>query len=256
MTTPPPGYAPPEATIRTVEEDIGWHLQHVYGATETGPLTLTSDFERLYGREDADTYAVKKRQGIGYLGTEVRVVDEDGEDVPQDDETLGEIVIRGNQVMEGYWNEPDRTEATFTDRLPGYYHSGDLATVDENGQIAVRDRKKDIIVSGGENISSVELEDVLYDHPDVARVAVIPSPSAEWGETPKAFVVPASGDPDDPGVDPDDLVAFTRDRLANYKAITRVEFVEDLPTTATGKVQKFELREREWADEEDMVGKG
>jgi acyl-CoA synthetase (AMP-forming)/AMP-acid ligase II len=152
--------------------------------------------------------------------------------------------------------EGEITEEAFTDRLPGYYHSGDLATVDEHGHVAIRDRKKDIIVSGGENISSVELEDVLYDHPDVARVAVIPSPSDEWGETPKAFVVPASGDPANPGVTQEDLVAFTRERLANYKAITRVEFVEDLPTTATGKVRKFELRDREWADEEDMVGKG
>jgi fatty-acyl-CoA synthase len=250
------GSAPPEATIRTIEEDLGWHLQHVYGATETGPLTLTSDFPRLYGREDADAHAVKKRQGIGYLGTDVRVVDEDGEDVPRDDETLGEIVVKGNQVMEGYWEEPEQTERAFTDRLPGYYHSGDLATVDENGHVAIRDRKKDIIVSGGENVSSVELEDTLYDHPDVARVAVVPSPSDEWGETPKAFIVPASGDPDTPGVGADDLVAFTRDRLANYKAVTRVEFVADLPTTATGKVQKYELREREWADEDDMVGTG
>ncbi len=250
------GSAPPEATIRTVEEEIGWHLQHVYGATETGPLTLTSDFERLYGADDADAHAVKKRQGIGYLGTEVRVVDEDGEDVPRDDETLGEIVVKGNQVMEGYRNAPEETEKAFTDRRPGYYHSGDLATVDENGLIAIRDRKKDIIVSGGENISSVELEDVLYDHPAVGRVAVIPAPSDEWGETPKAFVVPANGDVDDPGVTAEDLAAHTREHLANYKTVRHVAFVEELPTTATGKVQKYELRQREWADEDVMVGKG
>jgi len=250
------GSAPPEATIRTVEEEIGWHLQHVYGATETGPLTLTSDFERLYGADDADAHAVKKRQGIGYLGTDVRVVDEDGEDVPRDDETLGEIVIRGNQVMDGYRNLPEETERAFNDRLPGYYHSGDLATVSEDGLIAIRDRKKDIIVSGGENISSVELEDALYDHPAVGRVAVVPSPSDDWGETPKAFVVPANGDVDAPGVTAEDLAAHTRERLANYKTVHRVEFVDDLPTTATGKVQKYELREREWANEDAMVGEG
>ncbi len=250
------GSAPPEATVRTVEEDIGWHLQHVYGATETGPLTLTSDVARHYDAPGADTYAIKKRQGVPYLGTEVRVVDEDGDDVPADDDHLGELVIRGNQVMEGYRNKPEQTERAFGDRVEGYYHSGDLATVNEAGQIAIRDRKKDIIISGGENISSVELEDVLYDHPAVARVAVIPSPSDEWGETPKALVVPDSGDPEDPGVSPGELKAFTREQLADYKAVRRVEFVDDLPTTATGKVQKYALREAEWADEDEMIGKG
>jgi fatty-acyl-CoA synthase len=133
---------------------------------------------------------------------------------------------------------------------------GDLATVDENGFIALRDRKKDIIISGGENISSIELEDAIFEHPAVADVAVIPSPSEEWGETPKAFVVPESGDPDDPGTTGEEITAFTREKLASYKVVRRVEFVSELPTTATGKVQKYELREREWEDEEDMVGKG
>ncbi|MFB6222759.1 MAG: long-chain-fatty-acid--CoA ligase [Haloarcula sp.] len=250
------GSAPPEATIRTIEDDIGWHLQHIYGATETGPLTLTSDFRRFYDADSDDRFAVKKRQGIGFLGTDVAVVDDEGNPIPQDDETIGEIVINGHQVMEGYRNKPEATQQAFHDRIDGWYHSGDLATVDENGFISIKDRKKDIIVSGGENISSVELEDVLYDHPAVGAVAVIPSPSDEWGETPKAFVVPADGTPDNPGVDPETLTSFTREHLANYKAVTRVEFVEDLPTTATGKVQKYELREREWADEETMVGQG
>jgi fatty-acyl-CoA synthase len=250
------GSAPPEATIRTIEDDIGWHLQHIYGATETGPLTLTSDFGRFYDEESADRFGVKKRQGIGFLGTEIDVVDEDGDSVPRDDETIGEIVIHGNQVMEGYRNKPEATEEAFTDRREGWYHSGDLATLDEDGFVSIKDRKKDIIVSGGENISSVELEDALYDHPAVSAVAVIPAPSDEWGETPKAFVVPDGGDPDDPGVDADDLTAFTREHLANYKAVTRVEFVDELPTTATGKVQKYELREQEWEDEDSMVGQG
>jgi fatty-acyl-CoA synthase len=133
---------------------------------------------------------------------------------------------------------------------------GDLATVDENGFIALRDRKKDIIISGGENISSIELEDTIFEHPAVADVAIVPSPSEEWGETPKAFVVPESGDPDHPGTTAEEITAFTRERLASYKVVRRVEFVPKLPTTATGKVQKYELREREWEDEEDMVGKG
>ncbi|WP_436931569.1 long-chain-fatty-acid--CoA ligase [Halosimplex halobium] len=249
------GSAPPEATIRTVEEEFGWYLKHVYGATETGPLITTSDARRHFDDDSADRFARKKRQGIGYLGTEVRVVDEDGADVPRDDETIGEVVVRGNQVMEGYWNKPEATEQAFSERAEGYYHTGDLATVDEDGAISIQDRKKDIIVSGGENISSIELEDALFEHEAVSDVAVIPAPSDEWGEKPKAFVVP-DGEPDDPGALEDELASFTRDRLASYKVVRAVEFVDDLPTTATGKVQKYELREREWDDEDRMVGEG
>jgi len=250
------GSAPPEAVIRAVEDDFGWYLKHVYGATETGPLITTSDARRFFDDGSEARFGVKKRQGIGYLGTEVRVVDEDGEDVPHDDETLGEVVVRGNQVMDRYWNKPDQTEEAFSDRVEGYYHMGDLATVDENGMIAIRDRKKDIIISGGENISSIELEDTLYEHDAISDVAVIPAPSDEWGETPKAFVVPTSGDPENPGTSQEELRAFTRERLATYKAIQRVEFVTELPTTATGKVQKYELRQKEWEDEDRMVGQG
>ncbi|WP_049921874.1 long-chain-fatty-acid--CoA ligase [Halopiger djelfimassiliensis] len=250
------GSAPPEATIRTVEDEFGWYLKHVYGATETGPLITTSDARRKFDDDDSDRFAIKKRQGLGYLGTEVRVVDEDGTDVARDDASIGEIVVRGNQVMEKYWNKPEETEEAFTDRVEGYYHTGDLAVVDENGMISIQDRKKDIIISGGENISSIELEDTLFDHPEVSDVAVVPAPSEEWGETPKAFVVPANGDPDDPSVTTDELVEFTRDNLAGYKAVREVEFVEELPTTATGKVQKYELRQEEWEDEDRMVGQG
>jgi len=249
------GSAPPEATIRTVEDEFGWYLTHVYGATETGPLVTTSDARRFFD-DDSDRFAVKKRQGLGFLGTEIRVVDEDGEDVPRDDETIGEVVVRGNQVLEGYWEQPEATEEAFSDRIEGYYHMGDLATVDENGMISIQDRKKDIIISGGENISSIELEDTLFDHPAVGNVAVIPAPSDEWGEVPKAFVVPANGDVDAPGVDAEELIAFTRERLAGFKSLRRVEFVETLPTTATGKVQKYELRSKEWGDRERMVGEG
>ncbi|MFB6305202.1 MAG: AMP-binding protein, partial [Haloferacaceae archaeon] len=154
------GSAPPEATIRTVEDEFGWYLMHVYGATETGPLITTSDARRFFDDDSPDRFALKKRQGVGYLGTEVRVVDEDGNDVPRDDETIGEIVVRGNQVMDGYWETPEATEEAFNDRVEGYYHMGDLATVDENGFVSIQDRKKDIIVTGGENVSSIELEDV------------------------------------------------------------------------------------------------
>ncbi|MFB6153101.1 MAG: long-chain-fatty-acid--CoA ligase [Halodesulfurarchaeum sp.] len=248
------GSAPPEATIRTVEDEFGWDLKHVYGATETGPLITTSDAPRLIDEESR--FRLKKRQGIGFLGTDIRVVDEDGEDVPRDDETLGEVVVRGNQVMEGYWNKPDATQAAFSDRLDGYYHTGDLAVIDAEGFISIQDRKKDIIISGGENISSIELEDVLFEHEAVADVAVIPAPSEEWGEVPRAFVVPENGNPDDPGASAEELVAFSREHLANFKAIKEVTFTDSLPTTATGKVQKYELREAVWEDRERMVGDG
>jgi len=250
------GSAPPEATIRTVEDDFGWYLKHVYGATETGPLITTSDARRHFDDDSPDRFAVKKRQGLGYLGTEVRVVDEDGTDVPRDDETVGEVVVRGNQVMDRYWNKPEATEEAFHDRVDGYYHTGDLATVDDNGMIAIQDRKKDIIISGGENISSIELEDTLFDHEAVGDVAVIPAPSDRWGETPKAFVVPANDDPDDPPVSGEELTEFTRSRLADYKIVRKIEYVETLPTTATGKVQKYELRAQEWKDEDRMIGQG
>jgi fatty-acyl-CoA synthase len=250
------GAAPPEATIRSLENDFGWRLKHVYGATETGPLITTSDARRFFTDDDPDRFAVKKRQGLGYLGTDVRVVDEEGADVPRDDETIGEIVVRGNQVMDGYWEKPDATEQAFSDRIEGYYHTGDLATMDERGMLSIQDRKKDMVISGGENISSLELEDTLFEHPSVTDVAVIPSPSEKWGETPKAFVVPASGDPDDPGVSVADIEDFCRERLADYKIVRRVEFVADLPTTATGKIQKYELRQEEWQEEERMIGEG
>ncbi|WP_224447357.1 long-chain-fatty-acid--CoA ligase [Haloprofundus salilacus] len=250
------GAAPPEATIRTVEDEFGWYLKHVYGATETGPLITTSDARRFFDQDDPDRFAVKKTQGIGYLGTEIRVVDEDGEDVPQDGQSIGEIVVRGNQVMDGYWEKPEATEEAFNDRVEGYYHMGDLATVDENGFVSIQDRKKDIIISGGENISSIELEDALFDHDAVGDVAVIPAPSEKWGETPKAFVVPANGDPQNPGTTSDNVISFLRERIATYKVPSEIEFVAELPTTATGKIQKYELREREWEDEDRMVGEG
>ncbi|WP_135829122.1 long-chain-fatty-acid--CoA ligase [Halorussus halobius] len=249
------GAAPPEATIRTVEDEFGWYLKHLYGLTETGPLVTISDARRLMGEDDG-RFKVKKRQGMGVLGTQVDVVDEDGESVPRDDATVGEIVVRGNQVMDGYWNRPEATETAFNEKREGWFHTGDLAIVDEHGMVSIQDRKKDIIISGGENISSIELEDTLFEHDQVDEVAVIPAPSEQWGETPKAFVVPASSDPDEPGVTEREIREFTEERVASYKAVHRVEFVSELPQTATGKIQKYELREREWGDEDRMVGEG
>ena len=250
------GAAPPSATIRTLEDEMGWKFMHMYGLTETGPLICTSDYNRLYDPDSESRFTIKKRQGFGMLGAEIRVVDEDGNDVAPNDEEIGEIVVKGNMIMEGYLNKPEETEKAFTDRLEGWFHTGDLASIDERGMISIKDRKKDIIVSGGENISSLQLEDVLFGHPEVKECAVIPAPSDQWGETPKAFVVPASGDPNDPGTTAEALIEYTRDQLADYKAIRRVEFVQELPKTSTGKIQKYELRETEWKGEENMVGEG
>jgi len=243
------GSAPATATIETVEDDFGWRIIHIYGLTETAPIITTSNSPRRLAERGRD---LKVKQGCETLCTDVRIVDEDGEEVARDGATIGEIVVQGNQVMDRYLNKPEITEEAFNDRLPGYFHTGDLATIDEDGMVSIQDRKKDIIISGGENISSIEIEDVLYDHPDVLKAAVIPVPSEEWGETPKAIVVPRAGtDPSE-----DDILSFVRDNLASYKVPSSVDFVEDLPETATGKVQKFELREEYWQGEERMVGQG
>ena len=250
------GAAPPESVIRTVEETFGWHFRQLYGATETGPLIGTSATRRLIDEDSEERFGLKKRQGIAPLATEIEVVDDDGNEVPWDDESIGEILVRGNQIMEGYWEKPEETEEAFNDKREGWFHTGDLAVVNEKGMLSIQDREKDIIISGGENISSIELEDTLFDHEAVGDVAVIPSPSEKWGETPKAFVVPSNDDPQNPPVTEEELTEFTRDRLAGYKVVHRVEFVKSLPKTATGKVQKYELQEQEWDEEESMVGQG
>ena len=241
------GSAPATATIETVEDDFGWRIIHIYGLTETAPIITTSNSPR---RLRAEGRGLKVKQGFETLATDLRVVDEDGNDVPRDDATIGEIVVKGNQVMDRYLNKPEATHEAFNDRRPGYFHSGDLATWDENGMISIQDRKKDIIISGGENVSSIEVEDVLYDHPDIQKAAVIPTPSEEWGEMVTALVVPK------PGASPsaNDIEAFCRERMAAYKIPRRIEFVDDLPETATGKVQKYQLRQDYWEGQERLVG--
>ncbi|PSP96826.1 long-chain fatty acid--CoA ligase [Halobacteriales archaeon QS_5_70_17] len=241
------GSAPPKATIETVEDEIGWRIIHLYGLTETAPLITTSNSPRRTterGRE------VKTFQGSETLCTDVRVVGEDGDEVPQDGETMGEVVVKGNQVMDRYLNKPEATEEAFNARKPGYFHTGDLAVWDGDGMISIQDRKKDIIISGGENVSSIEVEDVLYDHPDVQKAAVIPTPSDEWGEMVTALVVPTP----EADLTAEDVQDFSREHLASYKIPRRVEFVDDLPETATGKVQKYQLRQEYWEDEERLVG--
>jgi fatty-acyl-CoA synthase len=234
---------PPKRTIRRTEEELGWRIIHAYGATETGPLITTSNSRRKI--EAGDEYDIVNKPGFETLNTEVRVVDEDGADVPLDDETKGEVIARGNQVMDRYWNKPEETERAFSARVEGWFHTGDIATMDGNRMLTIVDRKKDLIISGGENISSIEVQDTLYDHPDIRLAAVIPVPDEKWGETPKAIVVPREG----ADLTEADVIEFARERLAGYKCPTSVEFREQLPQTSTGKIQKYELREEYWDGE-------
>ena len=234
------GSPPPQATIEKVEDEFGWDIAHIYGATEVGPIITASYSPKLL--ESYNKYELKRKQGGEVVGCKVRLVDENGKDVPWDDEHLGEIIVRGNQVMKGYWNKPEDTEVAFNSKRPGWFHMGDLATIDKNGLCEIKDREKDIIISGGENISSVEVENTLYKHPAVDQCAVIGVLHEKWGETPKAVIVLNKG-VDKPAED--ELKKFCKEKIANYKCPTIFEFVDSLPTTATGKVQKFELRRQQ-----------
>jgi fatty-acyl-CoA synthase len=184
----------------------------------------------------AERAIIKARQGVELITSgDLRVVDEEGRDVPRDGTTVGEIVVRGNVVMKGYYNDPEATETALRG---GYFHSGDAAVVHPDGYVDIRDRMKDVIISGGENISSVEVEGVLIRHPSVQEAAVVGLPDSKWGEAPHAFVVLKPG----ANATADELRAFTRDRLAHFKCPHSVTFVTELPKTATGKIQKFVLR--------------
>jgi fatty-acyl-CoA synthase len=179
---------------------------------------------------------VKARQGVELLTSgELTVHGDDGQEVPWDGATLGEIVVRGNAVMKGYYNDPEATEQAMGD---GWFHTGDAAVIHPDGYVEVRDRIKDIIISGGENISSVEVEGCLLRHPGVQEVAIVGLPHEKWGETPHAFVVRRDG----ATCTEEELIAFVRDRLAHFKAPRGVTFVDELPKTATGKIQKYVLR--------------
>jgi fatty-acyl-CoA synthase len=181
----------------------------------------------------------RSRAGVPAVGVDIVLLDDADQPVPQDGESVGEICARSNVVFKGYWEQPEETGRAIYD---GYFHTGDLAVWDEVGNIHIVDRKKDVIISGGENISSPEIEDALYQHPAVLECAVIGVPHEKWGETPKALIVPRAGDE----VTEDELIAFCRERLAHFKCPTSVEFRDELPRTATGKLQKFRLREPYW----------
>lgn len=234
------GAPPAAATIELIERDLGWELTHVYGLTETAPLITVCEprpEHQILSIEERSK--VKARQGVELVSSgEVRVVDEKGVEVPADGTTLGEITVRGNVVMAGYYNDPEATAAAVKD---GWFHSGDAAVVHPDGYVEIRDRFKDVIISGGENISSVELEGCLLTHPAVQESAVVGMPHEKWGESPHAFVVLKQG----AQATEDELKEHVRSQLAHFKTPQAVSFVEELPKTATGKVQKYVLRQHE-----------
>ena len=233
------GAPPAAATIERIEGELKWDIIHVYGLTETSPfITICEARPEHAALSGADRAVLKACQGVELITSgELLVVDEQGREVPHDGATLGEIVVRGNAVMQGYYNDPEATAKAFAG---GYFHSGDVAVVHPSGYAEVRDRLKDVIISGGENISSVEVEGVLLRHPAVQEVAIVGVPNQKWGESPQAFVVLKAG----ATATEEELREFTRSRLAHFKAPHGVTFVQELPKTATGKVQKYVLRGR------------
>jgi acyl-CoA synthetase (AMP-forming)/AMP-acid ligase II len=232
------GAPPAAATIERLEGDFGWEITQVYGLTETAPfITVCAPLPEHESLTPSDRATVKARQGVELLTSgELRVVGDDGAEVPADGQTLGEITVRGNVVMDGYYNDPEATKKAMGD---GWFHTGDAAVVHPDGYVEIRDRIKDVIISGGENISSIEVEGAVLRHQSVAEVAVVGLPSERWGETPHAFVVLLPG----ASLTEDELIGFVRDRVAHYKAPRGITFVTELPKTATGKIQKFVLRD-------------
>jgi fatty-acyl-CoA synthase len=233
------GAPPPSAILEKVEK-LGFEVMHVYGLTETyGHVVHCAWHDAWNGLPMEEKAALKARQGVKYPMVDgIEVMDPDTmQAVPNDGETMGEIMIRGNTVMKGYYKNKEETEKAFKD---GWFHSGDLAVRHPDGYLQVKDRSKDIIISGGENISSVEVENVLSGHPAVSLVAVVARPDEKWGETPCAFVELNQGYEK---TSEDELIAFCREHMAGFKRPKKIVFCE-LPKTATGKIQKYELRKR------------
>lgn len=231
------GAAPPSAVIEAMERD-GFHVTHLYGLTETyGPATVCLPQEDWPALELSQRSARMSRQGVHYGTLENASVKnpETMQDVPWDGKTYGELMLRGNTVMKGYLKNPAATDSAFSG---GWFHSGDIAVRHPDGYIEIKDRSKDIIISGGENISSLEVEETLYRHPSILEAAVVARPDEKWGETPCAFVTLRAGQ----HASPEDVISFCRDHMAHYKVPKTIIF-GDLPKTSTGKIQKFVLRE-------------
>ncbi len=225
------GAPPPSRTIERIGSELGWTFTQIYGLTETAPLLTVNVPDPVDDDLPAEEKSRKmSRAGKPALGVRLSISDD------------GEVLARSNVVMDGYWRNPDATAAALED---GWFHTGDGGTLDETGYLTIGDRKKDIIITGGENVNSIEVEDTLFSHPAVAEVAIIGVPSEKWGETIKALVVLAPG----AEVTEAELIAHCKERLAGYKAPTSVELRTEIPRTATGKIQKFKLREPYWADQ-------
>jgi fatty-acyl-CoA synthase len=231
------GAPPAAATIERIESEFGWTMTHVYGLTETSPfISICEPRPEHQSLPLGDRCTIKARQGVELVTSgDLRVVDDQGREVPHDGETLGEIVVSGNAVMLGYYQDPEATAKVIRD---GWFYTGDAAVVHPDGYFEIRDRLKDVIISGGENISSVEVEGVLLRHPAVQEAAVVGIPHERWGEAARAFVVLRSGTK----VTEDELREFARSRLAHFKVPQSFAFISELPKTATGKIQKYVLR--------------
>lgn len=228
------GAPPPTGMCARAEEVFGCTVHGAFGMSETCPLIA---FPELPSDLDSATFRHRAHETWGFpmVGVEFRIVDESGNDLPWDGEAIGELLVRGDMVMKGYLNKEEATERALKD---GWYHSGDLASMGPDGSLHIRDRMKDIIISGGENISSLEIEQVLYSHPDILECAVIGKQDPKWGEIPKAIVVAKPG----ATLNPDDIIAFSRKNLAHFKALREAEIIHEMPRGGTGKILKSTLR--------------
>ena len=237
------GAPPPTRTIERIETELGWEFIQIYGLTETTPLlTMNRSRTELDGLAPPDKASKLSRAGGAALGVEVRISAD------------GEVLARGNHVMAGYWDQPDATAEAIKPAAddpegPEWFHTGDGGFIDEDHYVTISDRKKDVIITGGENVSSIEVEDAIFSHPDVTEVAVIGVPSEKWGESVLALVVTAPGSK----LTEADVIAYTRTKLAGYKCPKEVEFRDSLSRTATGKLQKFKLREPFWSGQTRQV---
>src|SRR4051795_11633243 len=229
------GAPPPSKTIERIETELGWEFIQIYGLTETSPLLTINRRKREWADDASDVVAQKLvRAGAPAMGIRLDVSDQ------------GEVLARGNVVLQGYWQQPEASEEALAG---GWFHTGDGGSIDDEGYLTINDRKKDVIITGGENVSSIEVEDCIYALEGVAECAVIGVPHEKWGETIKAIVVRAPGSE----VDESAVIAHCKKRIAGYKAPTSVDFVDTIPRTATGKVQKFRLREPFWTGRDRQV---
>jgi fatty-acyl-CoA synthase len=242
------GAASSPTLIREVEQAFGCECFSGYGLTETAPSLSLAAMKEGMGWEGEQRYAGQAMTGYAFPGVELRVVDANDNNVPCDGQCIGEIIARSDGVMEGYWGQP---EASAEALRGGWFHTGDMATLNEDGYLLIVDRKKDIIVSGGENISSLELEKAMLAHPCVLEVAVIPVPDDKWGEVPKALVVLKPN----AVLSEAELIEFARSRLSHYKCPRSIEFCDSLPKTGTGKILKKDLRKKYW-QERDTIRRG